>query len=120
MQTDKKVVLGEVADVLLWGFKLALIDRRTNQNCDGYAIETGNDEYDLDDAVARIKQRYGAMGYSVIYCDFDEERHYLYDAVNEFESAEPTDSGRVPEHKEDEDGDSYSDEIAAAMAELDD
>lgn len=116
---DKTIVLGEVADVLLWGFKLALTDRRTGEQLEGYAVETGNDDYELDDAAQSIRNRFGAMGYSVNSCTFDTERKYTYDAVKEFEAAEPTESGREPEAAgEDEETDSYKDEIAATLAEL--
>lgn len=120
MQTDDKtIVLGEVADVLLWGFKLALTDRRTGEQLEGYAVETGNDDYELDDAAQSIRNRYGRLGYSINSCTFDQERHYTYDAVEEFKAATPTESGREPEAAgEDEETDNYKDEIAATLAEL--
>lgn len=119
MQTDKNtVVLGEVTDVLLWGFKLELTDRRTGERVEGYAVETGNSEYELDDAAQCIRNRFGAMGYSVNSCTFDIERKYVYDAVKEFETAEPTNAGREPQETEDDENDSYKDEIEATLAEL--
>ena len=96
MQTNENaVVLGEVTDVLLWGFKLELTDRRTGERLEGYAVETGNEDYELDDAAQSIRNRFGAMGYSVNSCTFDTERKYTYDAVKEFEAAEPTNSVRI-------------------------
>lgn len=120
MQTDDKtIVLGEVTDVLLWGFKLELTDRRTGERLEGYAVETGNEDYELDDAAQSIRNRFGAMGYSVNSCTFDTERKYTYDAVREFEAAEPTNTDREPEATEDdEENNSYKDEIAATLAEL--
>lgn len=119
MQTDDKtIVLGEVTDVLLWGFKLELTDRRTGERLEGYAVETGNDDYELDDAAQSIRNRFGAMGYSVNSCTFDTERKYTYDAVKEFEAAEPTNAGKEPQETEDDEKSSYKDEIEATLAEL--
>lgn len=120
MQTNENtVVLGEVTDVLLWGFKLEITDRRTGEHLEGYAVETGNEDYELDDAAQSIRNRYGRLGYSVNSCTFDTERKYTYDAVKEFEAAEPTNTGREPEAAgEDEETDNYKDEITATLAEL--
>ena len=58
MQTNENtVVLGEVTDVLLWGFKLELTDRRTGERLEGYAVETGNEDYELDDAAQSIRSK---------------------------------------------------------------
>lgn len=117
---DKAVVLGEVTEVMLWGFNLLLTDRRTGESAKGYAVETGNEDYELDDAVKTIRQRYGAMGYTVNTCEFDEERRYTYDAVNEFMSAEAVEAKAEPQYADEDNDTSYSDEMAAAMAELGD
>lgn len=119
MQTNENtVVLGEVTDVLLWGFKLELTDRRTGERLEGYAVETGNEDYELDDAAKSIRNRFGAMGYSVNSCTFDTERKYTYDAVKEFEAAEPTNTGKEPQETENDEKSSYKDEIEATLAEL--
>ena len=119
MQTNENtVVLGEVTDMQLWGFKLQLTDRRTGERLEGYAVETGNEDYELDQAAVNIRRRFGSMGYTVNSCTFDTERIYKYDAVKEFEAGTPTNSDREPEEAENDENDSYKDEIEATLAEL--
>ena len=74
-------------------------------------------DWDLRQRV-RARNRFGAMGYSVNSCTFDTERKYTYDAVKEFEAAEPTNTGKEPQETENDEKSSYKDEIEATLAEL--
>ena len=125
MQTDKKVILGEITQIPLWSFEFTVKDRRTGEEYGGYTVEAGNEEYDLAIAEDAIRQRYGRLGYEVTGCEYKAERIYTFEAIKEFDTAEESKGDRVPEHLDAEPRTyemtgQYSDEIAAAMAELDD
>lgn len=122
MQKDEQVILGEETEVQLWRFELTLKDRRTGKKLQGETVEVGNEDYDLDAALKSIRQRYGRLGYGVTDATFKEERIYKFSALKAYEQATESESGREPQHieNEEDDGDSWQDEIAATLAELDD
>ena len=119
MQKDERVILGEETEVQLWRFELVLEDRRTGERLQGESVEAGNEDYDLDAALKSIRQRYSRLGYGVTGATFKEERIYKFSALKAYEQAAESESSREPQHIED-DGDSWQDEIAATLAELDD
>ena len=106
----------------MWHFELVLEDRRTGERLQGETVEVGNEDYDLDAALKSIRQRYSRLGYGVTGATFKEERIYKFSALKAYEQAAESESSREPRHIEDEedDGDSWQDEIAATLAELDD
>ena len=77
----KDTVIGTKYDVMLWGFKCTLRDRRNGQLTDGYIVVIGNEEYDLEEAKREIKERYGRVGYTVTECEYDETRMFGFDAL---------------------------------------
>lgn len=89
MQENRKkpVIMAETTRVMLWGFKITIKDERDGTLTDGYAIETGNKDYDIDEAVQVIKRKYARLGYTVTACEYDETRVYIFDALAEFKAA---------------------------------
>ncbi len=88
MQKNRKpVIMAETTRVMLWGFKVTLKDMRDGQLTDGYAVETGNEDYDIDVAIDLIKKRYAALGYRVTQCEYDDTRVYVFDALKEYKAA---------------------------------
>lgn len=82
---SKPVILGEKTQVMLWGFKVTLKDRRTGGGfTDGYIVVTGDEEYDLEAAERQIRERYGRLGYTVTVCVYDETRVFNFDALQLF------------------------------------
>lgn len=80
----KDTVIGAKFDVMLWGFKCTLQDRRSGELADGYIVVNGNEEYDLEAAHREIKERYGKLGYTVKECEYDDTRLFNFDAIEIF------------------------------------
>lgn len=122
MQKDEQVILGEETEVQLWRFELTLEDRRTGKKLQGETVEVGNEDYDLDEALKSIRKRYSRLGYGVTDAAIKEERIYKFSALKAYEQAAESESGREPQHieNEEDDGDSWQEEIAATLVELDD
>ena len=83
----RDTVIGTKYDVMLWGFKCTLKDRRNGETTDGYIVVIGNDDYDLDEAKKEIQSRYGALGYTVTECVYDDMRIWEFDALQVFKNA---------------------------------
>lgn len=83
----KDTVIGTKYDVMLWGFKCTLRDRRSNELVDGYIVVIGNDEYDLEDAQQDIRERYGKLGYTVTECVYDDTRVWEFDALQLYKNS---------------------------------
>lgn len=80
----KDTVIGSKYDVMLWGFKCTLRDRRSGEYTDGYIVVTGNEEYDLEAAHREIKERYGKLGYTVKECEYDDTRLFNFNSLDIF------------------------------------
>lgn len=77
----KDTVIGSKYDVMLWGFKCTLRDRRSGEHTDGYIVVTGNEEYNLEEAKKEIRDKYGRIGYTVTECEYDDTRIFTFDAL---------------------------------------
>lgn len=77
----KDTVIGSKYDVMLWGFKCTLRDRRSGEHTDGYIVVTGNEEYDIEEAKKEIRDKYGRIGYTVTECEYDDTRIFTFDAL---------------------------------------
>lgn len=77
----KDTVIGANYDVMLWGFKCTLRDRRSGEHTDGYIVVTGNEEYDIEEAKREIRDKYGRIGYTVTECEYDDTRIFVFDAL---------------------------------------
>ena len=78
----KDTVIGYKYDVMLWGFKCTLRDRRSGEYTDGYIVVTGNEEYDLEEAKKEIRDKYGQIGYTVTECKYDDTRIFAFNALD--------------------------------------
>ena len=88
MQKDRKpVIMAETTRIMLWGFRVTLKDCRDGELSESYAIETGNEEYDIDAATEMIKKKYARLGYNVTECEYDDTRVYVFNALEEFKKA---------------------------------
>lgn len=87
MFVKKDTVIGTKYDVMLWGFKCTLKDRRNGELAEGYIVVVGNDEYDLEEAQKEIRSRYGALGYTVAECVYDDTRVWCFDALQVYKEA---------------------------------
>lgn len=81
------VIVGEKTTVMLWGFRVNIKDRRDGYMTGGYAVVSGNEDYDIEEAKEEVKSKYAALGYDVVLCEYDETRTFNFDAVEIFREA---------------------------------
>ena len=82
--------------LFLLGFKVKLIDRRNQEEADGFIVVPYPEEHledleDLEDAQDIIKKHYGRLGFSVQEITHQESRVKEMDLVAEYEAAPNTD-----------------------------
>lgn len=83
--------------LFLLGFKVKLIDRRNQEEADGFIVVPYPEEHpeehpeDLEDAQDIIKKHYGRLGFSVQEITHQESRVKEMDLAAEYEAAPNTD-----------------------------
>lgn len=97
-----QLIIGESENVQLWSFKAKLQDRRNGELVGCRAVISGNGDYEIEAAEAEIRARAGALGYTLLECELEEERIFKYDTVALFETAEPNGDMVKPKHHEEQ------------------
>ena len=79
--------------LFLLGFKVKLIDRRNQEEADGFIVVPYPEEHteDLEDAQDIIKKHYGRLGFNVQEITHQESRVKEIDLVAEYDTAPNTD-----------------------------
>lgn len=79
--------------LFLLGFKVKLIDRRDQEEADGFIVVPYPEEHpeDLEDAKDIIKKHYGRLGFSVQEITHQESGVKEIDSVAEYDAAPNTD-----------------------------
>ena len=79
--------------LFLLGFKVKLIDRRNQEEADGFIVVPYPEEHpeDLEGAQDIIKKHYGCLGFSVQEITHQESRVKEIDLVAEYDAAPNTD-----------------------------
>ena len=80
--------------LFLLGFKVKLIDRRNQEEADGFIVVPYPEEHpeDLEDAQDIIKKHYGRLGFNVQEITPQESRGKEIDLVAEYDTAPNTDA----------------------------
>lgn len=80
--------------LFLLGFKVKLIDRRNQEEADGFIVVPYQEEHpeDLEDAQDIIKKHYGRLGFNVQEITHQESRVKEIDLVAEYDTAPNTDA----------------------------
>lgn len=80
--------------LFLLGFKVKLIDRRNQEEADGFIVVPYPEEHpeDLKDAQDIIKKHYGRLGFGVQEITHQESRVKEIDLVAEYDAAPNTDA----------------------------